>query len=267
MERLLAKTSDARRSVRGVVAEWLDPSTPDTTGNDVFLVAFNHLRNGSLAYVHYLLRCNDGYGLTELTQLERLRVSDLAQLKKRMVSKGAIPDEPLLRYVATFVCTGGLGVRARKFKDFSFDLCYFLELLKGGDWDTMPHYQALVEPFYSCRAGLGTTQTSEEVHAKLVGKVFDPDVVHDLRIMANKEAYMAHAGKTDEPLTAAIQAWFAHYDEQLPITGELYAASPNDKEFHSSSIVTVNKRPEMATFHWGGAGMLGPMPDMAKGDS
>ena len=165
--------------MRGVVAEWLDPSTPDTTGNDVFLVAFNHLRNGSLAYVHYLLRCNDGYGLTELTQLERLRVTDLAQLKKRMVSKGAIPDEPLLRYVATFVCTGGLGVRARKFKDFSFDLCYFLELLKGGDWDTMPHYQALVEPFYSCRAGLGTTQTSEEVHAKLVGKVFDPDVVHD----------------------------------------------------------------------------------------
>ena len=94
----------------------------------------------------------------------------------------------------------------------------------------------------------------------------EPDVVHDLRIMANKEAYMAHADKTDEPLTAAIQAWFAHYDEQFPITGELYAASPNDKEFHSSSIVAVEKRPEMATFHWGGAGMLGPMPDMTKGD-
>ena len=69
-----------------------------------------------------------------------------------------------------------------------------------------------------------------------------------------------------QPLTAAIQSWFAHYDEQFPITGELYAASPNDKEFHSSSIVTVEKRPEMATFHWGGAGMLGPMPDMTKGD-
>jgi hypothetical protein len=94
----------------------------------------------------------------------------------------------------------------------------------------------------------------------------DPDVVHDLRIMANKEAYMAHADKTDEELTAAIKTWFANYDEQYPITGELYAASPNDKEFHSSSIVKVEKRPEMVTFHWGDAGMLGTMPDMTKGD-
>ena len=59
---------------------------------------------------------------------------------------------------------------------------------------------------------------------------------------------------------------FANYDEQYPITGELYAASPNDKEFHSSSIVKVEKRPEMVTFHWGDAGMLGTMPDMTKGD-
>ena len=95
----------------------------------------------------------------------------------------------------------------------------------------------------------------------------DPDVVHDLRIMANKEAYMAHADKADEPLSAAIQTWFAHYDERCPIIGELFAASPNDDAFHSSSIVKVEKRPEMATFHWGaGGGMLGPMPDMNKGD-
>ena len=95
----------------------------------------------------------------------------------------------------------------------------------------------------------------------------DPDAVHDLRIMANKEAYMAHTDKSDEPLSAAIQAWFAHYDEKFPITGELFAASPNEEAFHSSSIVKVEKRPEMATFHFGAAGgMLGPMPDMTKGD-
>ena len=95
----------------------------------------------------------------------------------------------------------------------------------------------------------------------------DPDAVHDLRIMANKEAYMAHADKSDELLSAAIQAWFAHYDEKFPITGELFAASPNEEAFHSSSIVKVEKRPEMATFHFGAAGgMLGPMPDMTKGD-
>ena len=36
---------------------------------------------------------------------------------------------------------------------------------------------------------------------------------------------------------------------------------------HSSLIVKVEKRPEMATFHFGAAGgMLGPMPDMTKGD-
>ena len=95
----------------------------------------------------------------------------------------------------------------------------------------------------------------------------DPNVVHDLRIMANKAAYAAHADKEDKPLAAAIQAWFAHYDTQFPITGELFAASPNDEAFHSSSIVKVEKRPEMATFHWGAAGgMLGPMPDMTRGD-
>ena len=78
---------------------------------------------------------------------------------------------------------------------------------------------------------------------------------------------MAHADKADEPLSAAIQEWFAHYDTQFPITGELFAASPNDDTYHSSSIVKVEKRPEMATFHWGAAGgMLGPMPNMTKGD-
>ena len=77
----------------------------------------------------------------------------------------------------------------------------------------------------------------------------------------------ASTAMVDEPLSAAIQTWFAHYDERFPIIGELFAASPNDDAFHSSSIVKVEKRPEMATFHWGaGGGMLGPMPDMNKGD-
>ena len=94
----------------------------------------------------------------------------------------------------------------------------------------------------------------------------DPSVVHDLRIMANQEAYAAHADPADFSLAEAIRSWFAHYDPGAPITGELYAASPADEQFRGSSIVNVEKRPELAAFHWMSEGMLGPMPDMTKGD-
>lgn len=94
----------------------------------------------------------------------------------------------------------------------------------------------------------------------------DPNVVHDIRIMANWAAYHAHVDKTDEVLTAAMEEWFANYDTAVPFTGELYAEDTSDPALHTSSIRSQPVvRPLFATFHYG-EGMLGPMPNMTKGD-
>jgi len=91
-------------------------------------------------------------------------------------------------------------------------------------------------------------------------------VVHDIRIFANHAAYQAHVDKSDPELTAAMEAWFANYDTGMPFTGQLYVANTEDDGLRTSSIKsTTPVRTAMATFSFG-EGMLGPMPDMTKGD-
>ena len=95
------------------------------------------------------------------------------------------------------------------------------------------------------------------------------DVVHDIRIFANHAAYQAHTDKSDPALSAAMGAWFGHYDTGEPFTGELYlpAAAAEDEGVRTSSIKTAAPvKIGMREFRLGDPGMLGPMPDMAKGD-
>ena len=77
------------------------------------------------------------------------------------------------------------------------------------------------------------------------------------------------SGKRPQDCKYRVCSAYQIHIERLrePLEHELFAASPNEEAFHSSSIVKVEKRPEMATFHFGAAGgMLGPMPDMTKSD-
>ena len=94
-----------------------------------------------------------------------------------------------------------------------------------------------------------------------------PDVVHDIRIFANHAAFEAHAGKDDPALTAAMQTWFENYDLSQPFTGELYmpGESAGDDAIRTSSIKDRPVRAGFSEFTYG-AEMLGPVPDMTKGD-
>ena len=99
----------------------------------------------------------------------------------------------------------------------------------------------------------------------------DPNMVHDLRLFANYDAYLSHVDKTNAALTAAMGVWFTNYDMSVPFTGELFAADPNKKAMHTASIKSNDARdakgPQiaMASFTWGEA-MLGPMPNMTKNE-
>lgn len=65
----------------------------------------------------------------------------------------------------------------------------------------------------------------------------DPNVVHDLRIMANHAAFLCHVDKSVEVLTTAMGVWFENYDTGVPFSGELYAAADTrDEQVHTSSI-------------------------------
>jgi quinol monooxygenase YgiN len=93
-----------------------------------------------------------------------------------------------------------------------------------------------------------------------------PNVVHDIRIFANHEAFQAHTDKSDPELIAALEAWFEHYDTGEPFTGQLYypATSASDGGLRTSSIKGRPVRVGFDEFEFGQEGMLGPMPDMAK---
>ena len=41
-------------------------------------------------------------------------------------------------------------------------------------------------------------------------------VVHDVRVFADKASYAAHIEKTNPELTKAMADWFEHYDRYLP---------------------------------------------------
>ena len=88
----------------------------------------------------------------------------------------------------------------------------------------------------------------------------EPDVVHDIRIFADFAAYTQHADKSDDELTAAMEAWFAHYDTSVPFTGELYAPDTRDERMHTSSIQpATTPRAQLATFHYS-SGLIGVLP-------
>lgn len=94
-----------------------------------------------------------------------------------------------------------------------------------------------------------------------------PNVVHDLRIFANHEAFQAHVDKSDAQLTAAIETWFANYDTSVPFTGQLYypSSSASDEGLRTSSVRDRPVRVGFDEFAYGQDGMLGPLPDMTKG--
>ena len=95
----------------------------------------------------------------------------------------------------------------------------------------------------------------------------EENVVHDIRIFANHAAFEAHAGKEDPALTAAMQTWFENYDLSQPFTGELYmpGESAADEAIRTSSIKDRPVRAGFSEFTYGPE-MLGPVPDMTKGD-
>ena len=77
----------------------------------------------------------------------------------------------------------------------------------------------------------------------------------------------AHTDKSDPELTAAMEAWFDHYDTSEPFTGQLYypGASAGDDGLRTSSIKDRPVRVGFDEFSFGEQGaMLGPMPDMDK---
>ncbi len=94
-----------------------------------------------------------------------------------------------------------------------------------------------------------------------------PNLVHDLRIFANHDSYLAHVDKSDDSLTKAMAVWFENYDTNIPFFGQLYAASTKDEALHTSSIKSRSTpRAQLETFHFGDSGMLGPMPNMTRND-
>ncbi len=94
------------------------------------------------------------------------------------------------------------------------------------------------------------------------------NVVHDLRAFSNHEAYLAHIDKSDKTLTAAMAAWFDHYDTSIPFSGQMFAADTRDEALHTSSIKPGRTpRARLDTFHYGEDGMLGVRPHMTRGES
>jgi len=94
------------------------------------------------------------------------------------------------------------------------------------------------------------------------------NMVHDIRIFANHAAFQAHVDKSDPVLTARMEEWFAHYDTNLPFTGELYmpSTSRKDEGVRSSSIKDRPVRAGFSEFMIGSDNMLGMLPDMTKDD-
>lgn len=94
-----------------------------------------------------------------------------------------------------------------------------------------------------------------------------PNLVHDLRIFANKDGYASHVDKSDPALTSAMEAWFAHYNAAIAFTGELFAADTRDESMHTSSLKKkLKERPKFVTFHFGDADMIGETPVMTRND-
>lgn len=92
----------------------------------------------------------------------------------------------------------------------------------------------------------------------------NPNVVHEIRVIADRESFDAAHDPTDTTLREAMENWFVHYDTTVPISGELFApgeANPHDDELHTSSIQSeTTPRAELVTFLYGHGGMLGEMP-------
>jgi hypothetical protein len=112
----------------------------------------------------------------------------------------------------------------------------------------------------------------EKIPGILMAAVFpdtqNPKVVHDLRLFANHQAYLAHTDKSDEKLTSAMSAWFENYDTSIPFSGQLYAANTQDEALHTSSIKrSSTPRAQLETFHFGEPEMLGITPNMTRNDS
>ncbi|MEW6995393.1 hypothetical protein AADZ84_14120 [Colwelliaceae bacterium MEBiC 14330] len=109
----------------------------------------------------------------------------------------------------------------------------------------------------------------EKIPGILMAAVFpdthNPTVVHDLRLFANHQAYLAHTDKSDKKLTSAMSVWFENYDTSIPFSGQLYAANTQDEALHTSSIKrSTTPRAQLETFHFGESSMLGIMPNMTR---
>ena len=91
----------------------------------------------------------------------------------------------------------------------------------------------------------------------------NPNLVHDLRIFANKDGYDSHVDKSDPALTTAMEAWFANYNAEIAFTGDFFAADTRDESMHTSSLKQkLKERPKFVTFHFGDSNMLGSIPEI-----
>eukprot|EP00746_Dinoflagellata_sp_MGD_P024738 gnl/MRDRNA2_/MRDRNA2_158084_c0_seq1.p1 gnl/MRDRNA2_/MRDRNA2_158084_c0~~gnl/MRDRNA2_/MRDRNA2_158084_c0_seq1.p1 ORF type:complete len:176 (+),score=28.89 gnl/MRDRNA2_/MRDRNA2_158084_c0_seq1:1-528(+) len=90
----------------------------------------------------------------------------------------------------------------------------------------------------------------------------DPNLVHDFRVFSNYDAYLAHSDKNDSELMALIGPFVESYDTSVPFTGVFFAGE-------SQAQAIVDSHPTICAgilpFSYGD-GILGPMPDMTKGD-
>ena len=70
----------------------------------------------------------------------------------------------------------------------------------------------------------------------------EDDTVWDVRIFADKASYAAHVDDSDAKMTAAMEAWFGHYDDTKPFVGALYGVERGEARLGSS----MEKKPKQA---------------------
>mmetsp|Transcript_56304 Transcript_56304/g.83703 ORF Transcript_56304/g.83703 Transcript_56304/m.83703 type:complete len:151 (-) Transcript_56304:351-803(-) len=79
----------------------------------------------------------------------------------------------------------------------------------------------------------------------------DENMVHDVRIFANKASYDAHVDKSNPKLVKAMEDWFSHYDTSVPHKGIMIAEDTSDPATRTSSIKDRPVQVNFFVFHYG----------------
>ena len=146
--------------------------------------------------------------------------------------------------------------------------CAFLEgylrspSAKASDKADMPMigvFRRAVQPGHRDELGKSFRSVCEIWHETVPGilgaMVFadphDENMVHDVRIFANKKSYDAHVDKSNPKLVKAMEDWFSHYDTSVPHKGIMIAEDTSDPATRSSSIKDRPVQVNFFVFHYG----------------